>query len=143
MDIAVAKNGDVFVSDLEIHRIIKIPKTGGDVQEFAHVQAPRGLCFDSDDNLWVVVDDKVFNFPHTVAVGADKTAYVCDGYEKAIWKIPTGGKPEKLVSGEPLKNPVGMRLSGDKLYVTDPHAKAVFQITLDGKLTAMPLKQGG
>ena len=145
------------MSDLEIHRIVKVAKRGGPAHEFVHVQAPRGLCLDDEENLWVVsgrklvkvspagekktiVEDGTFSFPHTVAVAADKTAYVCDGYEKCIWKVPPGGKPEKLVSGDPLVNPVGMRLVADKLYVVDPRAKAVFQITLDGKITKLPMK---
>ena len=157
LDIAVDKAGDIFVSDLELHRIVKVAKAGGPAKEFAKVQAPRGLCMDADENLWVisgrkllkispagemttVVEDGTFNYPHTVAVGADKTAYVCDGYEKCVWKVAMGGKPEKLVSGEPFVNPVGMRLVGDKLWVVDPRAKALFQITLDGKLTSVPLK---
>lgn len=157
MDIAVDKEGGLFVSDLEIHRIVKVPKEGGEVQEFAQVQAPRGLCLDEEDNLWVisgrrllkispagekttVVDDGTFDFPHTVAVGSDQTAYVCDGYAKAVWKVAVGSKPVKLVAGEPLVNPVGMRLVGDKLYVVDPRAQAVFQVTLEGKLTTIPLE---
>lgn len=157
MDIAVDKNGDLFVSDLEIHRIVRVPKGEDEVKEFAQVQAPHGLCFDAAGNLWVisgrrlvrispageksvVVEEGVFEFPHTVAVSPDNTAYVCDGYAKTIWKVPAGGKPEKLVSGEPLVNPVGMRLASDKLCVVDPRAKAVFQITLDGKITSIPLK---
>jgi sugar lactone lactonase YvrE len=152
MDIAVAQDGELFVSDLELHRVVRVAKTGGEPREFAAIQAPRGLCFDTKGELWVlssrklvrlspqgekttVVDDGVFNFPHTVAVGADMTAYVCDGYERAIWKIPAGGKPAKLVSGPPLMNPVGMRLAGDKLFVVDPRAKAVFIVTSDGKIT--------
>lgn len=157
MDIAVDKTGNLFVSDLEIHRIVKVAKEGGAVQEFVQIQAPRGLCLDSEEHLWVVagrklvrvspagekttvVEDGTFRFPHTVAVGTDKTAYVCDGYEKCIWKVPPGGKPTKLVSGEPLVNPVGMRLVADKLYVVDPRAKAVFQVTLDGKIASLPMK---
>jgi hypothetical protein len=157
MDIAFAKNGDLYVSDLEIHRIMKVDKEGGTVKEFVTIQAPRGLCFDDQDNLWVVsgrrlvkvspagekttvVEEGSFEYPHTVAIGADQSAYVCDGYAKAIWKVPPGGKPEKFVSGEPLVSPVGMRLVKDKIYVVDPRAKAMFQITLDKQITTVPLK---
>lgn len=157
MDITVNKAGDLFVSDLEIHRVVKVANQGGAAQEFVQIQAPRGLCMDSEDNLWVVsgrklvrvspagekttiVEDGTFNFPHTVAVAADQTAYVCDGYEKCIWKVPPGGKPEKLVSGAPLVNPVGMRLAKDKLYVVDPRAKAVFEVTRDGQISPVPVE---
>ena len=157
MDMAFDKSGAIFVSDLEIHRIVKVAADDGKVQEFVQIPAPRGLCFDTRDNLWVIsgrrlvkvspkgekttiVDDGVFEFPHTVAVAPDQSAYVCDGYAKAIWKIPAGGKPEKFVSGEPLVNPVGMRLVDDKLFVVDPRAKAVFQITFDKRITPVTLK---
>jgi sugar lactone lactonase YvrE len=154
MDIAVSGNGDLLVSDLELHRIVKVPAAGGDPVLFVATQAPRGLCFDGSGSLWAVsarqlikvsatgekttvVPDGTLEFPHTVAVGADGTAFVCDGYAKAIWRIGQGGKPEKLVSGAPFVNPVGMRLANDKLFVVDPHAKAVFQVTLDGKISTV------
>jgi sugar lactone lactonase YvrE len=155
MDIAVGPSGDLFVSDLELHRIVKVPSAGGDPVEFVEAPTPRGLCFDSAGNLWAisgrelikvsasgekstVVGDGAFEFPHTVAVSADGTAFVCDGYAKAIWKVAADGKPVKLASGPPFVNPVGMRLAVDKLLVADPHAKSVFQVTLDGKVSAIP-----
>jgi hypothetical protein len=154
MDIAVAANGDLFVSDLELHRIVKVPKDGGEPKEFAAIAAPRGLFCDKSDTLWVisgrklvkiapsgekttVVGDGKFEFPHTVAVAGDGTAYVCDGYAQAIWKVAAGSEPVKLASGSPLVSPVGMRLAGDRLFVVDPQARAVFQVTLDGKTSVL------
>jgi sugar lactone lactonase YvrE len=157
MDIAAGPNGDLFVSDLELHRIVKVPSQGGDAAVFASVPAPRGIGFDSQGNLWVVsgrqlvklsasgektvvVPDGVFEFPHAVALATDQTAYVSDGYAKAIWRIPAGEKPAKWVSGPPLVNPVGIRFASDKLHVVDPRAKAIFQITLEGQVTTIILK---
>jgi sugar lactone lactonase YvrE len=152
MAIVVDGDGNLLVSDLETHRIAKIPKAGGPSQTFASLHAPRGLCLDVQKQLWVIsgrklvriapggerktiVDDGVFLYPHTVAVSDDGTAYVCDGYAKAIWKIAGGGKPEKWVSGSPLDNPVGIDLKQGRLFVVDPRAKGVFEVDPKGKLT--------
>lgn len=151
MDIVVDAEGDLLISDLETHRIVKVPSEGGRVDEFASIRAPRGLFYDSQNRLWVisgrklvrvsadgeaetVVDDGVFGYPHTVVVSGDGVAYVCDSYAKAVWRVTPGGKPEKWVSGEPLVHPVGLDLYGDKLFVADPRARAVFEIDADGNL---------
>jgi sugar lactone lactonase YvrE len=162
MDIAVNKAGDLFVSDLEIQRIMKVPKAGGTPEEVTEISGCRGLFVDKEDHLWVVsttnnqlyrispdgksetiVEGRAFEFPHTVVVDEDLTAYVCDGYAKTIWRITRGGKPEAWVKGEPLVNPVGMAIQGDTIYVVDPRAVAVFQIDREGKLTTTPLKPAG
>ena len=162
MDIAVNKAGDLFVSDLEIQRIMKVPKAGGKPEEVTEISGCRGLFVDKEDYLWVVsttndqlfrispegksetiVAGRAFEFPHTVIVDDDLTAYVCDGYAKTIWKITRGGKPEAWVKGEPFDNPVGMAIQGDTIYVVDPRAVAVFQIDRAGKITTTPLKAAG
>jgi sugar lactone lactonase YvrE len=152
MSIAVAAEGDLLVSDLETQRIVKVPKQGGPTQQFAIVRAPRGLCLDSQKQLWVIsgrrlvriaaggeqktiVDDGVFQLPHTVAVSEDGTAYVCDGYAKAIWKIAASQKPEKWVGGGPLDNPVGIDLQQGKVFIADPRARAVFEVDPAGRLS--------
>jgi sugar lactone lactonase YvrE len=152
MAIVVDAEGNLLVSDLETHRILKVPKGGGAAQPFATLQAPRGLFHDSKKQLWAIsgrklvrlspkgepttiVADGVFAFPHCVVVADDGTAYVSDGYAKAIWRIPPGGKPEKWVSGGPLVNPVGLALHQGRLLVADSHAKAVFEIDAKGSLT--------
>jgi sugar lactone lactonase YvrE len=154
MDIAVNSKGDVYVSDLEIQRVVKIPHGSDQPEEVAEISGCRGLFIDKEDTLWVisttedqlyritadgkqtiVVKGRPFGFPHTVVVASDGTAYVCDGYAKTIWKIAADGKPVALVVGKPLLNPVGMAIKDDVLYVSDPHAKSVFTVDSAGKIT--------
>lgn len=161
MSIAVNSRGEILVADLELHRIWKVPEQGGKPEQVAEVPAPRGLCIDGQDRVWVVshganqlvrlaadgeletvVEGRPFQFPHTVVLGPDHTAYVADGYAKAIWKVPPGGKPQQLVAGEPLVNPVGLTWQKDHLLVVDPRANAVFQVDPAGKLTRVEAVAG-
>lgn len=157
MDIAVDPKGNLFVTDLELHRVWKVPAAGGPPVEFAAVEGPRGIAIDSHNRLWVVAHSpkyclvrldaegqletvlagRKFEFGHEVVVDSEHNrAYVTDGYAKTVWQIDTqSGQMHKLVSGEPLQNPVGLERRGDHLLVVDPRARAVFQLTLDGKLT--------
>lgn len=160
--IAVAKGGDIFVADLELHIIFKIPSAGGKPTEFAKVVAPRGMTIDAEDNLWIIChrDDLLIklspeakksvvvkgqpltapSFPAGIVVGKDGTAYIADGYNKAVWKVAADGKPAKLSAGEPLNYPVGLAWRGEKLLVTDPKAKGLFEVDLDGKATKLEIK---
>jgi sugar lactone lactonase YvrE len=151
MSIAVNKAGDIFVADLEIHRIWKVPAAGGKPEEFAQVQAPRALAMDGEDRLWIVshgkdqllraaadgkletiVSGRPMEFPSSVAVDAVGVPYVCDTYAKAVWKV-TSGKPAKWLSGAPLVSPVGMTWLGPDLVIADPRAKAVIRVNSDGQ----------
>ena len=157
MDLVVDPDNNIFVTDLELKWIWKIPAAGGKAEKFAEVDAPRGITIDADRNLWVinhgknqllrvtpdakievVVEGRPWGFPHEVELDKDKTAFVTDGYGKCVWKVPFGGKPEKLVSGDPLVNPVGLTWQGETLIVIDSRAKGVFAIDASGKLTAVP-----
>ena len=157
MDLVVDPDNNIFVTDLELKWIWKIPSAGSSAKKFAEVDAPHGIAIDRDRNLWVVshgknqlvkvsADAKVetvvtgrpWQFPHDVELDKDKTAFVTDGYGKAVWRVPFGGKPEKLVSGEPLVNPVGLTWQGERLLIIDPRAKAVFMGGPAGKLSARP-----
>jgi sugar lactone lactonase YvrE len=156
MSIAVNSKAEILVADLELHRIWKVAAEGGKPELLAEVAAPRGICVDDQDRLWVVshgenqllrvdatgrvetvVKGRPFLFPHHLVLASDTTAYIADGYAKAIWKVPPGGTPEKLVSGEPLLNPVGLAWRDGNLLVADPKAKAVFQVSLDGKIVEL------
>lgn len=153
MSIAVDAQGDLFVADLELHQIFKVPASGGKPEKFAAIAAPRGLTFDADGNLLVlsttedqvfrvtpdgrstvVVAGRPFRFPHNIAATKDGAFFVTDGYGKCVWKIVDKAAPVKLVSGEPFSNPVGLSISGDTLLVTDSRANAVFECGLSGKL---------
>jgi sugar lactone lactonase YvrE len=163
MAIAFDANGDILVCDLEIHQIVKVPEAGGEPVKVATVQAPRGIAVDSEQRIWVVSaggkdqvvrilpDGKLetvvagtpFQFPHTIALDKDQNAYICDNYAESIWKVPPGGKPEKWLTGKPLVKPVGITFAGDRLLIADPHAKMVFEATLDGKIAPVKFEAAG
>ena len=153
MDIAVSSDGTIFVADAELYRLVKIPPGKTEPELVANVN-PNAVFVDSNDKVWVisktakqiqivkddgstevVVSDRTFRYPNQIVVKADGTAFISDGYSKAIWKIPEGGKPEIVVQGAPLDNPVGLALYGEDVIVTDPRARKVFKLGVDSKLT--------
>jgi sugar lactone lactonase YvrE len=159
MALAPAPNGDLYVADLELHRIWKVPADGGEQQLFAEVPAPRGLFLDKQGRLWVVshgkhqlvriapdatiepiVTERVFDFPHNVVVDEQSNAYVTDGYSKAVWRVPEGGKPEKWVEGEPFAGPVGLTWLGDDLLIADPRLPGLVRITKDRQTSKLDLR---
>jgi sugar lactone lactonase YvrE len=161
MSIAALKSGDLLVADLELHRVFKVPAAGGQPSVLAEVQAPRALTIDKDDRAWIVshgkdqvlrcaadgklevaVAGRPFDFPSAIVVADDGTAYVCDTYAKAVWKVPPGKPPEKFVTGEPLVSPVGMTRSGPDLLVADPRAKGVIRIDPTGKAARLEWHTG-
>jgi sugar lactone lactonase YvrE len=156
MAIAVNKQGDLFVADLETQRIWQVPSEGGEPKEFAVIAGVRGLAFDSKGQLVavtnlanpvqrfspdgkpeVLVKDRPFQFPQQVAVGDEDVLYIADNYASAIWKVAPGSPPVKFVEGKPLVKPVGVAWQGKSLLVADPHAQQVFRIDADAK--AKPL----
>jgi streptogramin lyase len=157
MCLAVAGDGSIFASDLEIQRIVKIPAAGGEPEIIAELSAVRGMAFDSEGRLWcarqgdgsvvrfssdfqnreVIVPAGSTQFSHHLVFDKDGTPFVADGYAKTIWKL-AGDKPQPLVQGDPLKNPVGLTWSeAHGLLVADPHQKAVYRVTTEGQLTRL------
>jgi DNA-binding beta-propeller fold protein YncE len=163
MAIAFDSKGDILVCDLEIHQIVKVPEAGGEPVKIAEVTAPRGIVVDAQERIWVVSaggknqvvrilpDGKLetvvagtpFQLPHTIALDKDQNAYVCDNYSESIWKVAPGGKPEKWLTGKPLVKPVGITFAGDRLLIADPHAKMIFEATLDGKIAPLKFEAAG
>lgn len=156
MSLAVDSSGRILIADLEQHQIVAVPSKGGEPVKVASVKAPRGLAVDGEDRIWVVshsdnqvlrinkagesetiVSGRPFEFPHHIAVDAQGVAYVADGYAKTIWKIVPGEKPAPLLQGDPLDNPVGLAMLGDKLLVADPRAKMLFEVDAQGQSRPM------
>ena len=159
MAIAFDSQGNILVCDLEIHQIVKIPEAGGEPVKIADAARPSGIVVDSQDRIWIVdssgknsqifrvgadgkLEDAVpgrnFQFPHNLALDKEQNVYVCDNYAGAVWKVGADGKPQKWLADKPLMKPVGITFAGDRLLIADPHAKQVFEATLDGKIA--PLK---
>lgn len=154
MKMAADSQGNLYVTDTELQRVWKVPKGGGEPQEFLVVSGPRGVIVDPQDHVWVlslqapplqrvspdgkvepIVKDLTFEFPHQVLLRPDGSAVVSDGYAKAIWNVGRDGTAEKWISGEPLDNPVGIAWRGEDLLIIDPRANALFSAAPDGKLT--------
>lgn len=151
MDLAVKSDGTIYVADAEMRTLFRIPPGESKPIKVAEVN-PRGVFVDSTDRVWVVsqnpeqlqivsdsgetekiVDHRVFDFPHQVVVDSSGTAYVTDGYKKAVWKIVAGSEPTIMFEGAPLDNPVGITLVEDKPIVVDPRARKVFRFNAESK----------
>lgn len=158
MALAVSQKGEIYVADLQLKQIVKLPADGGPTTKVADVPAPRGLDIDQQGRLWVVshgdnqvlriepdgsvqvvVQGRPFSFPHHIALGPHGEACVADGFGHAIWKFPLSGdaKPEKWVSGEPLVNPVGVAWDQERLLVADPQANALLEVDKEGKVSVV------
>jgi sugar lactone lactonase YvrE len=156
MAIAVNQSGEIFVADLESHAIYQLPAAGGKPVLFVSVPAPRGLAIDKQDHLWVVshgtvpvlriapdksveqiVTQPIFQFAHQIAVDNAGGGYVTDGYGQCVWKLTPGQEPQKILSGPPLKNPVGICLSNQQLLIADSHQRMIY--TWDSNARAIDL----
>jgi hypothetical protein len=152
MDMAFKSDGTLYVADLELRMLLRIPAGTSDVEQVAAVN-PRGVFVDAKDQVWVVSQDaaqllivsddgkteaivkqRVFEFPHQVVVNAAGEAFVSDGYKPAIWKVVPGNPPEAIVTGAPLVNPVGLALVDDRVVIVDPRSRIVSRLGADNRL---------
>jgi sugar lactone lactonase YvrE len=154
---AVDAEGRIYVSDLETQRIWRFGPEGGEGEEFAVAGGIRGLAIDAQGRLWTacanapqvvryaadgtaetIVNEGPFEFPHQIAVSADgNTAYVVDGYAKAVWKVVPGEEPVQWASGAPLDNPTGLAWQGETLVIVDPRVPGLFQADAAGAVTPL------
>lgn len=157
MAITVAKDGTIYASDIEIQRIVKVVAAGGEPEVVVELAAVRGLTMDAEGRLiavshgkdaivrlsadgkerTVLVEGRPFQFSHHVVLGPAGEMYIADGYAKAIWKVDPMAAPVQYISGEPLKNPVGIAMQGETLLIADPHVKAILRRTADGHLEVL------
>jgi sugar lactone lactonase YvrE len=167
--IAFNSKGDIVVCDLEIHQIVKVPEAGGEPVKLADALRPCGIAVDADDRIWVVDSsgkDEVFrilpdgkmeavvagklqrdssvpSLSQNIALDSQQNAYICDNYLGGVWKVAPGGQPQKWIVGAPLVKPVGIVFAGDRLLIADPHAKQIFEATLEGKITPVKFEAAG
>ena len=152
----VVTDDGIYVSDLELQRVWKIPNDGGEPEEAAVVAAVRGIDQTEDGTIWIatgikpnvakltaegkiepVVDEAKFSFTNQLTLGKDGTAYVADGYRKTIWKVTPDGDAQPWVEGEPFDNPVGLSWKGDDLLVCDSRANTIFAVSPDGEVSTV------
>ena len=155
MTLAVAADGSILASDIEIQRIVKVPAAGGEPEIVAELAAVRGMALDKENRLWavchgkdavlrfspdfkeqeVIVSGRPFQFSHHLVFDGMGTPFVIDGYAKTLWKID-GKEAKSVAAGDPWKNPVGLAWSEPTgLIVADPKLKAVYSVSADGKIT--------
>ncbi|WP_417850358.1 hypothetical protein [Thalassoglobus sp.] len=151
-------DGDnLIVSDLETQRIWTFPKVGGKPEEVAVIAAVRGLAKSESGELICVttlqdpvrkiskqgeieklIPGRPFQMTHhCVIVG--KNIYIADNYANTIWKaeLSPGAKPEAYVSGAPMQKPVGLCQYKEGFLVADPHARQIFVIDKEGKVSPL------
>ena len=156
MGIAVDADGNLLVTDLELHCVWKVAGEGGKPEKIAMVRAPTGITMDAEGRAWIisrgidpvqrlaadgtletVVAGRPFRFPHDIVLDEKGEAFITDGLGKAIWHVVEGAEPLKLVDGAPLVNPVGISRQGGKLVVVDSRARSVFSVDSEGQLTPL------
>ncbi len=157
MSIAVAADGTIYVADLELHRIWKMPSQGSTApEEFAVINSPRSLALDEDGVLWVLsassrqgqiqriqpdgtvepfVKDHPFRLPQSIVRDQDGTVFVTDNYSHCVWRVAADGQCQQWVRGAPLDRPVGLCRFYQDLLIADPHIKTIHRLDADRRIS--------
>jgi hypothetical protein len=148
---------DLYVADTQRNEIWK-GALEGKWSKWADVPAPRGLALGNGKKILAISGrDKVLyslspsdgkpeklasgeanGYWTAVAIGKDGVPVVVDSYAKTLWRIDSG-KPIAWVNGEPFDHPVHITRSGDDFLVTDSRAKALIEVTPEGKTRVLEL----
>jgi serine/threonine protein kinase, bacterial len=137
-DVAVDTAGNVYVTDFDNDRVLKLPAGSNTEVElpFTGLDSPEGVAVDSAGNVYVADygNDRVLELPagsntqvelpftgldspEGVAVDADGYIYVADFYNDRVLELPAGSNtPVELPFTRP--NGVAVDSAGD-IYVTD------------------------
>jgi len=157
--IAVAADGTVYVADLRLQTIFKLPKGSKPPTPLAKVDAPHGMALDPDGSLVVVshgeshlvrvklsdgsvskilagrLEAKIPPFPLSVARRADGSYLVTDNYNKCLWAVTPDGKPSIFAQLQEFKKVTGVAVAKDgKIAVADPGSGCVHWLSPDGKI---------
>jgi DNA-binding beta-propeller fold protein YncE len=157
--VAVAADGTVYVSDLRLNSIYKLPRGSKQPNKFATVDAPHGMTLDPDGSLVVVshgeshlvrvklsdgsvtkvlpgrLEAKNPPFPLSVARRADGSYLVTDNWNKCLWVVTPDGKASIFAQPPEFKKVTGVAIAKDgKIAVADPDSGCVHWLSLDGKI---------
>ncbi len=109
--IAIEPSGDILAVDRVTHRLRRV-KAGGKVEDVVDVRAPRAILFDKDGAIVVLTD-------------------------KTLVRV-SGSSTTPIVATPPFEFPHDAVLHPNgSYYVTDGYAKAVWQVSPDGKVAAL------
>ncbi|MGH9320877.1 MAG: hypothetical protein ACRD21_12290 [Vicinamibacteria bacterium] len=116
--VAVEPSGDILAVDRVTHRLRRI-QGGGKVEDVADIRAPRAILFDKEGAIVVLTD-------------------------KSLLRV-SGSNTTPIIASPPFEFPHDAVLHPNgSFYVTDGYAHAIWQITPDGKASALvkgdPLK---
>lgn len=82
----------------------------------------------------VLVADRPFDFPADMVALTDGHIVVSDSYGKCLWRVSPAGEVTKWVSDPRFLHPVGLATDGERIYVADPRARAIFRVQADGSV---------
>jgi DNA-binding beta-propeller fold protein YncE len=157
--IAVAADGTVYVADLRLHTIFKLPKGSKQPTPLAKVDAPHGIVLDPDGSLVVVshgeshlvrvklpdgsvskilpgrLEAKIPPFPLSVARRTDGSYLVTDNYNKCLWAVTPDGKSSIFAQSPEFKKVTGVGVAKDgKIAVADPGNGCIHWLSPNGKI---------
>lgn len=151
---------DLYIADTERNEIWK-GALEGKWSKWADVPAPRGLAIGSDKQIFIVsgrdnvlyslslsdgkpekvAQGEANSYWTSIAIGKDSVPVVVDSYAKTLWRIESG-KPAAWLKGEPFDHPIHITRSGDNFLVADSRAKALFEVSAEGKARHLALTTG-
>jgi sugar lactone lactonase YvrE len=110
--LAVSPTGDVFVTDLRLGLVARVPGGGGPPVTVAKVPAPRGVALTASGDLAVL------------SMGPDQ-----------LLRVTPGGKVTPIVAGRPFRFPVAVAVDRDdvNIFINDGYAATAWAVTPDGK----------
>lgn len=150
---AVNANGDLYFTDLQNSKIIKITPNGKESVFAENTARTNGLAFGPDGKLygaqtgkkrvvaWDTSSGKIQTIaegiaPNDLVVKHDGTIYCTEPGKQTVWRIDPDGKKQAVDTGAKGCNGVVFSADQSLLYVTDYPGRFVYsyQIGADGSL---------
>ncbi|HCS51179.1 hypothetical protein [Rubinisphaera sp.] len=152
----IAAGEDLFAVDAENQTIWRLFKDGSNPQSIGKIDGIRSLAEGAEGQLICLttrgkpirslsfsgemkeIDCGIeFEFPIQIVKKQEKYI-VLDTYAVKIWELDlnlqNSQAPRELLSGNPLKKPVSLAVSGNDLLVIDAELKSIFRISQSGEI---------